>query len=212
MQSRIFYTYAYLRTDGTPYYIGKGKGRRCYVNGNRNCKTPTDRSRILILKKNLTESEAFRHEIYMIAIYGKKSDGTGILQNLNNGGEGQSGFKFSEKSIKKMREAHKNRPKALNYHLKNYTEQHPEHQIRAFARLLEIKPEHQHEAGKIGGAKRSSQESFKTMSQTNLTLMNSTFWEDPDHPELGVCRAGLLVRLQKKHGYPHEKVNRVRVE
>lgn len=212
MQPRIFYTYAYLRIDGTPYYIGKGKGKRCYVNGNRNCRIPTDRSRILVLKKNLTEFEAFRHEIYMIAIYGKKCDNTGILHNLNNGGEGQSGFKFSEQSVEKMRESQKIRPEHLNHHLKNYTEQNPEHQKRAFARLLEVNPDHQREAGKKGGSKRASQESFKTMSQTNLVLMNSIFWEDPDHPELGVCRAGLLVRLQKKHGYPHSKENRVRVE
>ena len=40
---------------------------------------------------------------------------------------------------------------------------------------------------------------------------NSTFWEDPDHPELGVLQAGPLVRRQKARGFPHGKENRKRV-
>jgi hypothetical protein len=35
---------------------------------------------------------------------------------------------------------------------------------------------------------------------------------DPDHPELGKHAAPILVRMQKKRGYPHGKENRVRVE
>jgi hypothetical protein len=81
-----YYTYAYLREDGTPYYIGKGKGYRCNYGTGKNCKPPKDRSRIIKLKQNLTEEEAFRHEIYMIAIFGKKCDGTGILMNIADGG------------------------------------------------------------------------------------------------------------------------------
>jgi hypothetical protein len=81
-----YYTYAYLREDGTPYYIGKGKGKRLYYKYGKNCKPPKDRSRIIKLKKNLTEEEAFRHEIYMIAVFGKKCDGTGILMNIADGG------------------------------------------------------------------------------------------------------------------------------
>jgi hypothetical protein len=85
-----YYTYAYLREDRTPYYIGKGKGNRIYSTNGRRLKPPKDRSRIIFLKQNLTEEEAFKHEIYMIAVFGRKDLGTGILGNLTDGGEGPS--------------------------------------------------------------------------------------------------------------------------
>jgi hypothetical protein len=81
-----YYTYAYLREDKTPYYIGKGKGKRLFYKYGKNCNPPKDRSRIIKLKENLTEEEAFKHEIYMIAVFGKKCDGTGILMNIADGG------------------------------------------------------------------------------------------------------------------------------
>ena len=46
------------------------------------------RDRILILKKNLTQKEARRHEIYMIAVFGRKDLGTGCLRNMTDGGDG----------------------------------------------------------------------------------------------------------------------------
>jgi hypothetical protein len=88
---RRFYTYAYLREDKTPYYIGKGCGKRIYSKKGRPCGTPKDASRIIFLKQNLTEREAFEHEAYMIAVFGRKDLGTGILHNRTNGGEGSSG-------------------------------------------------------------------------------------------------------------------------
>jgi hypothetical protein len=96
----MFYTYAYLREDKTPYYIGKGSGKRVFVaHRGRNKKivigVPTE-DRILILKENLTEEEAFKHEIYMINVFGRKDIGTGILRNQSNGGEGSSGHKKSD--------------------------------------------------------------------------------------------------------------------
>jgi hypothetical protein len=86
-----FYTYAYLRIDRTPYYIGKGKGNRISNRKKRDIKPPKDKSRIIFLKQNLTEEEAFKNEIYMIAVFGRKDLGTGILHNRTNGGEGASG-------------------------------------------------------------------------------------------------------------------------
>jgi len=89
-----YYTYAYLREDGTPYYIGKGKGYRAYQK-RRSINLPP-KNRIIFLKQNLTEEEAFRHEIYMIAVFGRKDNQTGILRNLTNGGEGISGANQSK--------------------------------------------------------------------------------------------------------------------
>ena len=101
-----YYTYAYLREDRTPYYIGKGTGKRIYSK-QRSIKPPKDKSRIIFLKKNLTEEEAFKHEIYMIDVFGRKDLGTGILYNMTDGGEGSSGCIPSEESRRKMSEAHK---------------------------------------------------------------------------------------------------------
>jgi hypothetical protein len=102
-----FYTYAYLRKDRTPYYIGKGSGRRIYCKKGRPCSKPKDKSRIIFLKQNLTEEEAFKHEIYMIAVFGRIDLGTGILHNKTNGGDGISGAIMSDEQKRKMSEARK---------------------------------------------------------------------------------------------------------
>jgi hypothetical protein len=93
-----YYTYAYLREDKTPYYIGKGKGSRIYNKRKNDIKPPKDKIRIIFLKQNLTEEEAFKHEIYMISVFGRKDLGTGILHNRTNGGEGISGYKHSQET------------------------------------------------------------------------------------------------------------------
>ena len=87
-----YYTYAYLREDRTPYYIGKGKNDRLYKKRKTDIKPPKDKFRIIFLKQNLTEEEAFRHEIYMISVFGRIDLGTGILHNRTDGGEGVSGY------------------------------------------------------------------------------------------------------------------------
>lgn len=101
---RRFYTYAYLREDKTPYYIGKGQTRRIFQQHGKSCGVPKDKSRIIFLKQNLTEEEAFKHEKYMIAVFGRKDLGTGILYNRTDGGDGCSGKIVSEETKKKLRE------------------------------------------------------------------------------------------------------------
>ena len=108
----IYYTYAFLREDRTPYYIGKGKGNRAYRRRDKGIKPPKDKSKILILKQNLTEEESFRHEVYMIAVFGRKDLGTGILHNRTNGGDGVSGAVVSDETRRKMSEALKGKPRS----------------------------------------------------------------------------------------------------
>ena len=108
-----YYTYAYLREDKTPYYIGKGKGNREYKRSRNDIRPPKDKSRILYLKQNLTEEEAFKHEIYMIAVFGRKDLGTGILRNRTDGGEGVSGRILSQESRRKISEANKGNTNCL---------------------------------------------------------------------------------------------------
>jgi hypothetical protein len=83
-----FYVYAYLREDGTPYYIGKGKDKRAWTKAKNEIGKPTDISRIVILQENLTDTEAKEHEINLIKTYGRIDLGTGILRNKTNGGDG----------------------------------------------------------------------------------------------------------------------------
>jgi len=99
--TKRFYTYAYLREDRTPYYIGKGEARRAYSKHHRVSVPPLDR--ILFLKKNLLEEDALKHEEYMIKVFGRKDNGTGILANLTDGGVATSGYIRTEEEKKYLR-------------------------------------------------------------------------------------------------------------
>lgn len=83
----IFYIYFYIRANGTPYYVGKGKNSRCFDKHARNL-TPINTSRIVIAESNLSEIGAWALERRYIKWYGRKDLGTGILNNMTDGGDG----------------------------------------------------------------------------------------------------------------------------
>jgi hypothetical protein len=108
-----FYVYAYIRdknsdtaTGGTPYYIGKGRGNRAHKDHGR-VRLPKDKSNIVMIAENISEYDAFALEMFFIAWYGRKDLGTGILLNLTNGGEGQTGAKMTEETRRKMSKSQK---------------------------------------------------------------------------------------------------------
>lgn len=97
----IFYVYVYFRLDGTPCYVGKGKGLRfrCHRKPSKKThlsniiKNSNSDLPVIFVRENLTEFEAFETEAALIAAIGREPFGP--LVNLTDGWEGNSGFKWS---------------------------------------------------------------------------------------------------------------------
>lgn len=98
----IYYVYAYLRKDGTPYYIGKGKNNRAYA---EHYVGIPPKSRIVFLETKLTELGALALERRYIRWYGRKDNDTGILRNQTDGGDGVSGKIWSETAKQSVAQA-----------------------------------------------------------------------------------------------------------
>lgn len=100
-----FYNYLWLREDSTPYYAGKGCDRRAFSK-KHTVNPPTDHSRVLLIPM-VNEDEALEYEKRLIALFGRKDNGTGILRNLTDGGDqppSQKGKQFGPQS-----EEHRNK-------------------------------------------------------------------------------------------------------
>ena len=168
-----YYTYAYLREDKTPYYIGKGKGNRLYKRGSRVFAPPKDKSKIIYLKKNLTEEEAFKHEIYMIDVFGRIDLGTGILHNRTDGGDGVSGYIPSEETRKKISVA----TKGKNHPMYGKTlSDETKRKISEKTRGKKIKPFTKEHRRKLSVASKNlSEETRKKLSDANRGKNNPNY-------------------------------------
>lgn len=98
-----YYVYEYLREDGTPYYIGKGRKNRAFTQQGHTVPLPP-KDRIKFVAEQLTDNRARELEIELIAKYGRKDLGTGILRNMTDGGEGSSGRVATKEMKQKLSE------------------------------------------------------------------------------------------------------------
>ena len=99
-----YYVYEYLRQDSTPYYIGKGRKNRAFIQQGHAVPLPPE-DRIRFIAEHLTDEYARLLEMELIAKYGRKDLGTGILRNMTNGGEGSSGRVATESMKQKLSKA-----------------------------------------------------------------------------------------------------------
>ena len=115
-----FYTYAHTKLDGTIFYIGQGttKYKRAYLKNGRNQYWKNIVAKygykVEILAYWNSSEEAKSHEILLISCF---KDMEIKLCNLTDGGEGTKGisragpkgYKHTEKALKKIAIANKNR-------------------------------------------------------------------------------------------------------
>ena len=98
-----FYTYLWLREDGTPYYVGKGSGLRAFTSTAHGVRRPRQLSRIIV-QDQPNEQDAFAVEIFLISYYGRLDLSEGILRNRTDGGDGTSGYVYTDELRQKRRE------------------------------------------------------------------------------------------------------------
>lgn len=99
-----FYIYIHCRaSDGLPFYVGKGSGKRAWQFSGRNSHWKNTRNKhgvfVEIVFDNLTEEESFQCEKDTILEFNYFNY---PLTNKTTGGEGISGYIHSEKSRRSM--------------------------------------------------------------------------------------------------------------
>lgn len=130
MSQKEFYVYFHRKeTDNEIFYVGKGKGKRAYIKNGRNSywKNVFDKHGLVveIHKSGLTEQEALDLEVLLIKELSEKGC---KLCNLTDGGEGLSGYKFSEEGKQKISE-----------NSKRFVQENREANLKSIAKAIEAK-------------------------------------------------------------------------
>jgi hypothetical protein len=113
---KTYVVYSHLDDEGKTFYVGIGKKRRSLVVANRSSfwknytkkHCVSGKPKVQIDHDNLTWEQACEYEKFWISIYGRRDNGTGVLVNMTDGGDGEQNL--SPSTIKRMSEAGKKRP------------------------------------------------------------------------------------------------------
>jgi len=106
------YIYVHKKiTDGTVFYVGKGRNHRWSVISTRSkhWKNTATKHGVYceIVANSLTDNEAFILEKKLILLYGRQDLNTGTLTNLTEGGDGVVGYVFTDEHRRKISEISK---------------------------------------------------------------------------------------------------------
>ena len=183
----IYYVYAYLRSKdsktakaGTPYYIGKGKGRRAFADSCHVVKAGNNP--IVFLETNLSDTGALALERRMIKWYGRIDANTGILYNKTDGGDGAEGTIVSEETRDKHR--------GVNNHF--YNKRHSE---STKIKMRGLRP---HCAGennhnwKGGKQLKYSSESERKTAQSKFMLANNPMNNESSRKKISAAKLAII--------------------
>jgi hypothetical protein len=204
-----FYTYAWLREKdesfpaGTPYYVGKGTGRRAYKHHGVNHRP---RSKHMIIVQHWeSEEKAFEMEKWWIAFWGRIVLGTGILRNFTDGGEGLSGSTRSEETKEKIRKSQAGRKHSKEWNEANsaaHMGQSPWNKgTKSGIRISEETRNNMSKAQRNRIKRNNCTSEFKGVRKTPSGKWQATLWVDGKIKNLGFFEkekdAALMVEKSK---------------